>query len=387
MNKNSVKYIGFYDLPHRKSKRVSNLAAINKMDYITNAINRAGYNVDIISPSWISEDSEIKFELQKKVKINSKTNVIFFPSWKTKNFITRNLKILWSPCCLFFYLIFKTKRNEKVFVYHVPWISIPIRAAKKIKNFQIVLEVEEIYGDVWKQWEKFKKIEQKLIDSADTYILVSDLLKEHLNKDTKSSIVLYGSYHVIPIEKNKVESNNQINLLYAGSIDITKGGAYNAIEALRYLPDRYILNIIGHGSSEQISNLLKLIKSINEEKGKEVCIFDGTLHGQKYTDYLLKCDIALNPQNQGDYMNTAFPSKILSYLSHNLRVVSTEIKSVKNSAISNYINFSQTDDPESIAEAILNVNCNINFDSRSTISKLDKKFVVNIKELMSNNNV
>ena len=49
----TIKYIGFYDTDdHINENRNTFLAATNKMDYIASAIVKAGYSVDIISPSW-----------------------------------------------------------------------------------------------------------------------------------------------------------------------------------------------------------------------------------------------------------------------------------------------------------------------------------------------
>lgn len=50
--KKTIKYIGFYDSSEFiDEKRSISLAAVNKMDYISESIVKAGYNVQIISPS------------------------------------------------------------------------------------------------------------------------------------------------------------------------------------------------------------------------------------------------------------------------------------------------------------------------------------------------
>jgi len=357
------------------------------MDYIASAINQAGYSVDIISPSWMGDNTNVGYEKQKKIIINENTSVIMCPSWKTTNKFSRNFKIIFSLVWLFLYLVFNVKKGEKILAYHVEWISLPIRAAKFIKKFKLILEVEEIYSEVWKKSKKFQKLEEKLIDSADSYIFVSDTLRDRFKSSNKKSIVLYGSYYVLnQINKPKKETNT-IRLIYAGSVDLTKGGAFKAVETMKYLPDYYTLHILGHGSFGNINKLNELINNVNKENNKEKCIYIGILNGQAYSDFLFDCDIALNPQDQGEYMNTAFPSKIISYLSHNLRIVSTDILSVRNSVVSKYITFSKNDNPKSIKEAILKVDLKDPFDSSSLISKLDNEFVRNIKEMLKQNNV
>lgn len=386
MDRKSIKYVGFYDFPNSKSNRVCNLAATNKMDYIASAINRAGYDVEIVSPSWMGDKSSVNFEKQNTVIANEGISVTFCPSWKTRNKLSRNIKIIVSLIWLFLYLLVKVKRSEKILAYHVQWISLPIRAAKFIKGFELILEVEEIYGEVWAESKKLHSLEKKLINCADSYIFVSDILKERINKNkVKENTVLYGSYYNLPINKKDRNKSERIKLVYAGSIDSTKGGAFKAIEAMRFLPGNYELHILGHGAAKQIEKLQHLIGKVNDEKEQTTCIYAGTLHGVEYSNFLSQCDIALNPQNQGEYMATAFPSKVISYLSHNLHVVSTELKSIACSSIGEQVYFSMDDNPKSIAEAIMRVNINSDYDSITLIKKLDVQFVKDIKKLLEVN--
>lgn len=246
----------------------------------------------------------------------------------------------------------------------------------------MVLEVEEIYSDVWKNGLSMKDAEMKLIESADSYIFVSDLLKERLNNETKKSIVLYGSYYSNDFETQNKECNSPIEIVYAGSVERIKGGAFNAINTMRYLTDNYILYILGHGSDNDINELKKCINEINAEKKNQVIKYLGTLHGDKYSKILNECKIAINPQNIGEYMNTAFPSKIISYLSHNLHVVTTRIKSIEKSSISNLVTFSEDDDPKNFAKAIKTVDIGIDFKSSEFIEELHKEFLVSIKKIL-----
>ena len=52
-----MKYIGFYSLDDVLPKRIGNLAARAKMDYISELIIESGNNVEIISPSWIADQT------------------------------------------------------------------------------------------------------------------------------------------------------------------------------------------------------------------------------------------------------------------------------------------------------------------------------------------
>ncbi|HHX67516.1 MAG TPA: glycosyltransferase family 4 protein [Gallicola sp.] len=374
MSKNKVKYIGFYDLPLNNRNRVSNLAAINKMNYVIRSMNKIGYGVEIISPSWLKEESAVKYDKFKRIKFNSINTLVLFPSWKTKSHFMRNIKILFTLIFFCVYLIINTKRDEKIIVYHAQWLSYPIKIAKKIKRFNIILEVEEIYSEVWKESQKLKKMEFELINLANAYICVSNRLERRLvNHLNKPSIVLYGNYEYYGMRKHTFNRYNDINLVYAGSIDSTKGGAFIALDTMRYLPNNYKLTILGTGSPENIHKMQSIIEEINQTKKSNVCNYRGVLTGQEFSTFLFKCQIALNPQKSGNYMETAFPSKVMTYLGHGLKVVSTQIVSIVESPLGKYVNFSINDSPVSIAKTILNVS-NDSVDTEKILNDLDIKF-------------
>lgn len=377
MKRKSVKYIGFYDLQNSKSDRVSVLAATNKMDYIANAIKRAGYEVEFVSPSWMGYGSDIKFEKKKNIILDEGVSLTLCPSWITKNKITRNIKIVFSLTWLFFYLLKNVKRNEKILAYHVQWISIPIRAAKFIKGFDLILEVEEIYQDIMVYKDVFATWEDKLIDAADSFILSTELLIPKITKN-RPYVVVYGTYKII---EKSVESINdgKIHLVYAGVIDSIKKGAFNALEASKFLTEDYHLHIIGFG---EVEKLKKIIKEYNIDN-KCLITYDGLLSGDEYTNYLQSCHIGLSTQSMdGEYLESSFPSKILSYLSLGLRVVSCYIDCISQSKIGKLVTYYTDDDPKLIAEAIMKISILEDYDSKSIIKKLDKNFIKDIKSLL-----
>ncbi len=374
-----IKYIGFYDLPDIHQKRVSTIAAINKMDYICNAINQAGYSVHIISPSWFKDDNDkIGYKPKKTFQLNTRKRITFCPSFSTKSKWSRNLKIIFTLSWLFLWLVLHVRRHEKILVYHVQWLSLPIRWAKKIKGFKLVLEVEEIYGQVWQNKNILNNWERKLIKDSDYFIAVSDVLAKILGDRVKA--IVYGNYTISDSENTHL-NQNLINIIYAGSIDYTKGGAYNAVRCAAFLPDHYIVHICGPGSESDTKDLLQHISVVNEIAGKERCKYHGVLTENEISNLLLSCQIAINPQKSGANMLTLFPSKIIKYLSYNLRVISTRIPSIENSAVSELIYFTEDDRPETFARLIQSVDLNLNYNSKSLIMNLDEDFVDQIKNL------
>ncbi|WP_239745301.1 glycosyltransferase [Mammaliicoccus sp. F-M27] len=378
----NIKYIGFYDIENSISDRVSNIAAIKKMDYITNSLIKIGYNVEIISPSWMGRNSTVKFEKKQVLKRNESHKVTRCLSWYTKSKTAEKIKIMYSLIWLFLYLLINVKKGESVLVYHVEWLSYPVRMAKFIKRFELILEVEEIYSKVWKKSKLLEKMENKLIKSGDKYLFVSDELRKLFDIEDEKCIVLYGAYNVVELEDNKKFNKENIDLVYAGSIDEVKGGAFKSLDIILGLPANYKLHILGSGNEKNIKTLNNKIKEINKIKNDEACYYVGLLHGEKFDDYLMKCDIALNPQHIGDYMGTAFPSKIISYLSHNLHVVSTPIKSVKSSKIKDYIVFANNDQTQSFIKAIESINLSNENQTTNIIRNLDVRFLNDLNKLL-----
>ncbi|MDN6729314.1 MAG: glycosyltransferase, partial [Alkalibacterium sp.] len=184
------------------------------------------------------------------------------------------------------------------------------------------------------------------------------------------------------LKKNTEENHFSVKIVYAGSVERLKGGAFNAVSTMKYLPTKYTLYVLGHGSENNIKNLKSLIKEVNSQKNYQKVTYLGTMHGDEYSKILTECDIAINPQNVGDYMNTAFPSKVISYLAHNLRVVTTKIISVEKSSIADLVIFVEDDNPQTIAKAIESISLETKYDSSKVIEKLHKDFSNSLQRLL-----
>lgn len=373
--KEEIKYIGFYDLPGSKTKRASNLAATNKMDYICDAIIEAGFDVHLVSPSWTTEDGKFKWIPQKTKELKAHKKITLCPNFVTSNKICRNLKIVFSLLWLFFWLLKHTRKGEKILMYHVQWLSLPVRWAKKLKGFLLVLEVEEIYGDVSAIHPYFYKMENDIIKSADSYLFSTDLLEKKIDSN-KPFTVVYGNYSVYP-QLTTPPDDDKIHILYAGIIDTHKAGAFNALNGARYLSDKYVLHIIGFGA---IDLLQKEIEEVNQLNGCRV-IYDGLLSGEEYVRYCQQCHIGLSTQNiEGEYLESSFPSKILSYLGMGLNVVSGKIDCVTKSAIGDIVNYYSDSSSIAVSEAIKNTVLVNSYNNIKVIQSLNESFVQQLKE-------
>ena len=183
-----------------------------------------------------------------------------------------------------------------------------------------------------------------------------------------------------PLNIKRVD--DKIHVVYAGTFNPTKGGAAAAVAAAEFLSDKYHVHIIGFGSEQEKDSV---IKQINETKKRTACeiTFDGLKLGEEYTLFLQKCDIGLSLQNPDSvYNETSFPSKVVSYLSNGLRVVSIRIKALETSAVDGIITYYDCQDPKEIAKAIMKIKIDDSYDSRSLITKLNNETCISIKKMI-----
>jgi hypothetical protein len=373
-------YIGSYISDLNKIIFDCSLSSINKMDYISNSLADFS-DVEILScafpKKFLSKNihfSGTKIELSKNVilSVGPFINPKFLISSKINKFL------------LFFWLLNKllsVKKNEIVIVYHIPRLFLPIYIAKMIKKFKLILEIEEIYMNVY-GLDKLNAIKEKaLISISDKYILSTDRFFSTI--PFKSNVLVHGSYLTKELNYN-YRNDESINLIYSGLIEDLKNGASKAVELMNFLPKNYILHITGYGESKLIENLIKRINFINGNSIKPRIKYHGTLNKAEYQSLMKMCQIGLNLQDVSTYTKYEFPSKILTYLSYNLRVVSTKSEAVYHSTL-NKIIFFTSDDLSNIANEIIKINLKEEYDSIKLIKNLDINFRFELKNLINTN--
>lgn len=374
-------YIGYYDTKNNeKENRNYVLSAVNKMTYICSAINKTGNDVEIVSAS---ETKNPQSYSSKMVDVFPNTKLkLFKTSAYNKNRIVRVLNRILFFIKFSFYVLNNTDKNQNVIVYHSLGYARLIKRLKKIKKFNLILEVEEIYSDVTGN-NKTLKTEQKLFDVADAYIFPTELLDKKVNIGKKPSVIIYGTYQVEEAREKKLFSDEKIHCVYAGTFDPRKGGAIAAVKAAQYLDENHHMHIIGFGSEEDKINLLAEIEKVRNAS-KATVTYDGLFSGEEYIEFIQSCDIGLSTQNPDAAFNdTSFPSKILSYLANGLRVVSIRIPVVETSKIGDMLFYYDEQTPQDIAKAIMSVDMKKEYNSRNKISELDKNFTDDITKLLN----
>lgn len=371
-------YMAYYNSTNSSERRNAVLSSVNKMNYICEALENNGYNTEIVSASGTTEK---KFCKSKKVKLTDKTTLKLFSSLPRLNRIVSVIDRVILKTKLFLYMIKNTNKDSIVMVYHSLGYMSLVKRLKKLKGFKLIIEAEEIYGDVIGD-EKTSQKEYEFFKIADAFIFPTELLSEKVNTEKKPEVIIYGTYH-IEKELPKLFSDGKIHCVYAGTLDPRKGGAIASAESALFLNENYHIHILGFGNEKEKAEMLNTIDSISK-KSKAKITYDGLLSGEEYIKFIQSCDIGLSTQNpNGKYNDTSFPSKILSYMANGLRVVSVRIPVVEESGIGKCVYYYDEQTPENIAKAIKSIDFSEEYDSRKAIGMLDKDFICDLKKMLS----
>lgn len=373
-------YLGYYDIVDNKEEnRNICLAATNKMAYIITALEKADYGVDVISSSATRNPQGYN---GKTIKIGKKSTLTLFKTLPWGNKIRRVLSTLYSKNQLKKYINENIGENDTLMVYHSVAYAKMLCALKKKKKFKLVLEVEEIYADV-NQREEDREKEYKIFETADAYVFSTELLNEKINTRKKPYCVSYGTYQVEE-ERNCKFDDGKIHVIYAGTFDPRKGGLQATLSAVPFLNSNYHVHILTSCNKEERQWLINEVERLSQNCQCKLT-YDGYLSGEQYIRFLQSCHIGLSTQTpQGEYNDTSFPSKVLTYLANGLRVVSIRIPVVEKAAISPMIHFYSENNGEEIAKAIMSVDINKPYNSREKIRELDVKFTSEMKKMLEN---
>ncbi|MHB1010282.1 MAG: glycosyltransferase family protein [Propionibacteriaceae bacterium] len=375
-----IKYVGYYDTPEneRESRRYV-MSAASKMDYISSLIKRIGFDVLIVSRS---STTGRRFFPGKRIQLDEQLALMLFPTLPWGGLIKKAISLVFANLTMFFYLVLKTTPGEPVIVYHSPGLMRVVRYAKKVRNFKLILEVEEIYQDVQPLGRSGERAERAVLGMADGFIFSTELLEDSVNPEHKPSIVIYGNYDIQP-ESGLAFSDGKRHAVYAGTFDPIKGGAAIAVAAARFLDGGYHIHIIGFGS---VHDTVQLQREIGEVSKVSKCTvtLDGQLSGREYVTFLQKCDIGLSTQQPtGKFNQSSFPSKIVSYLANGLHVVSVPLLAVDNCGLARCIVFSEGSEPKAIAEAVRSIDTSELPMGREVLTGLDAQLLEDVTALLS----
>ena len=378
-----LRYFCYYDNVDKKViDRSYCLAAINKIDYITQVLNSNLVAVDLVSFSeGVNISSFFDYLHSSTVQLDQSKKLILMPSLTSKFKLIRVLARNMRKVYFILSLILKLKKHESIIVYHSLGYANIFFILKKIKNIRLILEVEEIYADVTGK-VKDRKREDRLFKVADAFIFSTELLEETINLTHKPYTIVHGTYGV-EYDRGFRFNDNLTHVVYAGTLDPRKGGSAAAAAAAMYLDSSFHVHILGFGSSEELEKINKQILTLRENS---TCLitFDGLLSGEAFIEFIQACDIGLSTQNPDAAFNaTSFPSKILTYLANGLKVVSIRIPAIERSSIGDILYYYEEQTPQKIAEAINSASRKEDFDSRTYLKKLNDDFSDSLMDLLN----
>ncbi len=370
---NKIYYLIHFD---NKTNRNVTPSAITKGKYVASALASCSSEVEIVSLAYPTKDS------QDEVYYQVSENVIchLFKGKYSNNRIIRYLNHKLYDKKIRKYLKQNVKKDDIVVVYHSLANMKLVKYIKKNITDKIVYEVEEIYGDVIND-EKTKTKELKAFKNASSYIFSNDYLNSIINTKQLPYVTCYGTYEIPTLYKESF-NDNLIHCLYAGTLAQNKG-ALNAINVAKYLPNNYLIHILGFGSEKDIADIKNAVNEVNNSYGTTKVIYEGLKLNEEYLKFIQKCQIGLCTQNiDAAFNTTSFPSKILSYMSNGLEVVGVNIAAIKNSKVGQYIQFYNVPDEKEIANAILNINLNNKTNNVDVVKELDKEFKEDLKDML-----
>jgi hypothetical protein len=363
-----------------EEKRNVSPAGVTMMNYIIESINAAGYDLTVLSPAGLSGN-----ETGPRVvrRLNPQTTCVYLPTpprsprWmlpvrlKNRSFRRRALEQELERVI---------QDGDTLVVYHSMTLMDAVAKLRKKRDFRFVLQVCEIYSDVTGDLRQREK-ELTFIKQADAYIFSSVLLEKELNTERRPYAVCLGQYRPGPLLSERYD-DGKCHVVYAGTFDPRKGGAAFAVEASGYLPSSYHVHILGFGNEKDTQNIVDLVAEVSSRSQCSVS-YDGLLTGDAYTAFLQCCHIGLSTQDPCASFNaTSFPSKILSYMSNGLRVVSIRIPAIETSEVGQYMYYYDEQTPEEIAKAIMAVDLKDAYDPRAVLDGMDRRFRDAVRDLL-----
>lgn len=371
-------YLCYDSGPETAKNRYASPAGMNKLGYISDCL-RACYPGKIEKVS-LSELKDPGFEKGYTRVLQDNYNERFFLAYRSKSKVLSRLGHYATKISEFCYLLKNVNQEDTLVVYHSLFNMGLVRAVKKWKKCNLILQVEELYADV-KNNPALREKEITYLQLADSYIFITKLLEQQVNHSRKPYAIAHGTYKVNPIVESKGFEDDKIHVVYAGTLNRSKTGVHHAVQSAQFLDDRFVMHILGKGAPEEEKRLVSLIKSV-ENHGCPV-IFEGFLSGDDLNGFIQSCDIGMSTQPiDATFNDSSFPSKVLMYFSNGIPVVSVAIPAVQTSDVGNMISYYYHDTPEDIAKAIKEASEREKPDIRHAISELDQKFRSELSKLL-----
>jgi len=344
-------------------------AARNRALYIAKSV---GKKIEIISFGRPRNKGYFK---RVSKKITDKISIIYL---STLNIIF--LKYIYSILGLSFYLLPKIKYGDKVIVYNCDFSKvIGLILVRIIKNFDIILEIEEFYSAKSRILQKiYRCLEMLIIRKADYFIVSNGNMLNRVKsiKKTKTRINFIISFGYSDDKIIKIlpsENTPRPFILYSGRNDYY-GGFDVLLESLKYIDIKLNLIITGKNFEGLTFEKYKT-KFVNIEN-------KGFLKKKDYEILLRKANLCINPlRSKCDFARFSFPSKIIQYLEYGNIVISSEIEAINQLGILRKYIFTYPKDDPMLLSTIIKKNYKKRILESNIIDDFNKFYDNKTKEL------
>lgn len=362
-----IHYIGYYVDESDEHEYSHNVPGLKKMQYVADVLKSTGDELSIFS---VCKKKHNGVFASKKLKTDEGYNLVYRAT-SCGGFFNKVLDKILLKRELHRYIKNIVKENDTVVVYHSVNLTRYLSKYLHKKSIQWILEVEELYGygasfdnpHVDKEIEDIKKFPK--------HIFVNNVLPEFFGI-TENYTVCYGSYSAK--KRPMLPPTEKVRVVYAGTIEESKIGAYTAAEAARFLPDSYEMHIAGFGSDVAITRLKEMIDE-NNRLGRCQIIYHGKLDGEELSNLLFSCEIGLSTYViRLPFSNCVFPSKLTTYVCHGLKVVIGRSENFEKAEIAQGWTYYEENDPKSISQAIEQAHSATCVDGYELICRLDEEF-------------
>lgn len=347
----TIHYIGWYIGEKEFGKYTGNIPGMLKMRYVAERILNSGVSLKVVS---LATSKGLRFP--KTTKQEQGYSVKYLLSLGTGRQYLKNLDFRLKKLQIILYILLHVRKDDTILLYHsVPFTKLLCRLRQYLKR-RVIIEVEEVYG--YSAQKDFDWVDDEIrsIKSMDYFLFVNSGIPRYLGIDNDRYVVSYGVGN-IPKRTTERFNDGKIHIVYAGTIEKKKLGAFTAIDTAKYLSDKYVMHILGFGKEDSIAIMQVKIEENNKMEGKCHIYYEGYKTGKDLDDFLFKCHIGISTNvMRPNFANNSFPSKVITYMCHDLTVVLGYADAFKDAPFVKGWTFYYDYNPESIASAIESAN-------------------------------
>jgi glycosyltransferase involved in cell wall biosynthesis len=321
-----------------------------------------GISVDIICLARDGESYEESFGLIRAyriLKIAKKERIFSYLTFSLSFFMLAFLRLQ---------KLYIQNRYSIVQFHNMPDYLVFLGIIQKMLGAKIILDIHdltpELFEEKWPQKkDKFlhrliKFVEILSCKFSNEIITVTDECKRRLVhrgiSDNKITLVLNTPPKKIFLyDENRIfhQPNNKLRLLYHGTV-AKRFGLHLAIESVSIIKNQISdlkLFIYGKYDSDYKSELINLIQELGLDENIELGDF---ITLEEVYAIIKKCDIAVVPYLETDYMHLSLSTKTFEYAAAGIPVVCTKLSEMHNIFGDECIFFVDSLSPQTIANAI-----------------------------------